>query len=386
MPKIEYARQTFGYFFLLVIIGLDVAIIGPTLPSLAAQTGSTLSTISAIFVAGAIGYTLGTMGGGWVFDRFSGHAALGMAQMGAAVMIALIPLAPSLGVLLGIMAAKGFASGFINTGSNTLLLWTHGEKSSPYMNALHFFFGLGAFLSPILIAQLLSHGGTYQQGFWVLSGTAALASLYLFSLPPSPPPMRLGRADDAPTPGMRTHLPVVLAAMFFLFFYVGSEITFGNWIFTYAVTLGLANEVSGAYLNSAFWLSFTIGRLVSVGVATRLRPQQVIPGALTGGLAVLGLAMAFPTSDTLLWLAVIGLGFFMAPVFANGLTLAGQTVPLTAQLTSIILLGDSVGGMLLPWMTGQVIEGFGARSMPWLVFMSLALNLGMYTVLARQRK
>lgn len=381
MPKIEHARQTFGYYFLLIIIGLDAATIGPTLPSLAAQTGSTLAAISAIFIAGPIGYTLGTMGGGWVFDRFPGHVALAVAEFGVAAMLALMPFAPSLEVLLVILLVKGVANGFINTGANTLLMWMHGEKSAPYMNALHFFFGLGAFMSPILVAQLLSAGGTYHQGFWILASLGLLAGIYLATLPVGPrPPEHIAPANGARTP-LHPYLPVLIAAMLFLFFYVGAELTFGGWVYTYAVTLGLASTVTGAYLNAGFWLSFTVGRLVSVAAATRFSPQQVIPGAL-----VAGLALAAPGSTAILWLVVIGLGFFMAPIFANGLTLAGQSVPLTAQLTSIILLGDSVGGMALPWLTGQVIERLGAQSMTWLVFASLALNLAAYFALLRLRK
>ena len=43
----------------------------------------------------------------------------------------------------------------LDIGGNTLLMWLHGERVSPYMNALHFFFGVGAFLAPLILAQML---------------------------------------------------------------------------------------------------------------------------------------------------------------------------------------------------------------------------------------
>ena len=107
-----------------------------------------------VFLVGSIGYTLGTMIGGRVFDRLPGHPVLGIAQLFAAVLIFFIPLAASLWLLLAILVCKGFAEGFVNTGANALLVWTHGEKVAPFMNGLHFFFGLGAFLSPLLVAQV----------------------------------------------------------------------------------------------------------------------------------------------------------------------------------------------------------------------------------------
>jgi FHS family Na+ dependent glucose MFS transporter 1 len=75
----------------------------------------------------------------------------------------------------------------------------------------------------------------------------------------------------------------------------------------------------------------------------------------------------------------------MAPVWPTGYTLAGQSIKLTARMSSIILLGDSFGGMILPWLTGRVLERFGAQTMTWLVFISLGLNLLAFFEMLRQR-
>ena len=47
-----------------------------------------------------------------------------------------------------ILFIGGLPAGMISTGGNTLLMWTHGRKAGPYINGLHFSFGLGAFLAP----------------------------------------------------------------------------------------------------------------------------------------------------------------------------------------------------------------------------------------------
>ncbi len=56
-----------------------------------------------LFLAGAIGYTLGTTLGGRVFDRVRGHPVLGMAQLAAAALIVLVPLSPRFWLLLGVL-------------------------------------------------------------------------------------------------------------------------------------------------------------------------------------------------------------------------------------------------------------------------------------------
>jgi FHS family Na+ dependent glucose MFS transporter 1 len=276
---------------------------------------------------------------------------------------------------LAILVCKGFAEGFINTGANILMVWTHGEKVSPFMNGLHFFFGLGAFLSPLLIAQVVGMAGGYRLGYWIVAAVATLAGLRMLTMSGNPRPASTQDGDAARPARGPVPAALIISAMLFLFFYVGAEVTFGGWIYTYAVTLGLASIAGAAYLNSMFWLAFTIGRLISIPAATRFKPKQVILAALLGSLVMLILGMLFSSSSTVLWMMAIGLGFCMAPIWPTGFTLAGQSIDLTGRLASIILLGDSLGGMVLPSAVGQVIESAGPRTMVYLIFGSLILNL-----------
>src|SRR5512137_467425 len=280
-------RWTMMYYWLFICLGLSIGLVGPTLPSLAEQTQTPVGDLGAVFTASAIGALLGTLLGGRLFDRVRGHRALGIAQLASAALIALYPMIPSAWILLIVVGFKGLTDGFINTGANTLLVWTHKEKSSPYMNALHFFFGLGAFLAPILVAQVIDIPGGYRYAFWVLAVISGLAGLGMLSLKKNPQHEHTIATGETET---RINYGVVIAAMAFLFFYVGAEIAFSGWIYTYALTLNLADETMAAYLTSAFWLTFTLGRLTSVPLATRFKPQQLIAVALIGCLAILGAA------------------------------------------------------------------------------------------------
>ncbi len=99
----------------------------------------------------------------------------------------------------------------------------------------------------------------------------------------------------------------------------------------------------------------------------------------------LTLAILVPQSMTVLWVASAAVGFFMAPIWATGYNFAGQSIKLTATISSLIILGDSFGAVVLPWLTGLAIERFGAHTMPWLVFISLMLNALVFGVMLLQR-
>jgi FHS family Na+ dependent glucose MFS transporter 1 len=383
--KHDAARWTLGYYLLFMCLGLDTAVLGPTLPALADQTHTPLGRMGWLFLAGAVGYTLGTTLGGRVFDRVHGHPVLGMAQLVAAALIVLVPLSPRFWLLLGVLACKGFAEGLVNTGANTLLVWTHGEKVSPYMNGLHFCFGVGAFLAPMLVAQFIGVAGGYRWAYWSLAACATLVSLRLLTLAGHPRSAHHYDTGPRALVGARISYPLVISAALFLFFYVGAEVAFGGWVYTYAVTLKLASTVGAAYLTSGFWLSFTLGRLLSIPLATRCTPPQIILAALCTCLSILAMVIIIPDSSVILWLAALGLGFGMAPLWPTGFTLAGQSLTLTASVSGMILLGDSFGCVVLPWLVGQVMEATGPRALVYLVFGSLIGNVLAFVAMLRLR-
>ena len=41
--------------------------------------------------------------------------------------------------------------GVLDSVGNTLLIYTHGNKVAPFMQAMHFSFGVGALLSPLMV-------------------------------------------------------------------------------------------------------------------------------------------------------------------------------------------------------------------------------------------
>jgi MFS transporter, FHS family, Na+ dependent glucose transporter 1 len=382
-------RRSFGYYITFICLGLDLGVTGPTLPALAGQTGATIASMGLLFLAGSIGSVVGTAISGRVFERLPGHVVLGAAQLAAAALIAIMPVTPWFPLLVAVVALKGAASGFINTGANTLLVWTHRDKSGPYMNALHFFFGVGAFAAPLLVAQLTGTTGGYRVAYWALAAFAAVVGLRVLAMGGSPAPVHGGAEGTATAAGAtrarRAPWAFVLAACLFLFFYVGAEISFGGWVYTYALSLKLATEAGAAYLNSAFWFSFTVGRLISIPAATLFKPARLIPVVVVGCLAFLVLVLLLPGSSAALWIAAIGLGFCMAPVWPTGFTLAGQSIDLSGRVSGLILLGDSVGGMVLPSAIGKVIERTGPSAMVTLIFASLVANLASLAAMLRLR-
>jgi len=367
---------TIGYYVAFVALGMTSASLGPTLPGLAEHTQTHLSEISYLFTARSLGYLLGSFQGGRLYDRVAGHPVMAALLLIMAVMMALVPSTSLLWLLAAVLLILGMAEGAVDVGGNTLLVWVHRHKVGPFMNGLHFFFGAGAFLSPIIIAQVVLLSGDITWAYRVLAVLILPVVVWLLRLP-SPKAQVVSKDDPA---GQVNRLLVVLIALFF-FLYVGAEIGFGGWIFTYAVALDLGGEATAAYLNSAFWGALTLGRLLGIPISARFRPRSILLGDLVGCLASMGVILLWPNSLTAIWMGALGVGLSMASLFPTTLSLAERRMTITGQVTGWFLVGASAGGMFLPWLIGQLFESIGPRVTMSAIIVDLVVAVAVFAAL-----
>jgi len=384
LTKEQRLSRMVGYYAAFVALGLVGASLGPTLRDLAENTRTLLSEVSIVFSARALGYLVGSFLGGRLYDRAPGHRMMAAALIVMAATMMLAPLIPLLVLLSGVLLVVGMAEGVLDVGGNTLLVWTFRDRVGPFMNGLHFFFGVGAFLSPIIIAQAVLVSGDITLAYWVLAVLMIPVAVWLLRLP-SP----RGRTDahdalagqvDADPKSSDQPVLVGLIAVFF-FLYAGAEIGFGGWIFTYAVELNLSSEATAAYLTSGFWGALTLGRLLAIPIAARFRPRSILIGDFVGSFVSIGLVLLWPNSLAATWLGTLGLGLSLASVFPTTLSLAERRMTITGRVTGWFFVGASSGGMSLPWLIGQLFEAVGPRMMILAIAVDLALTTAVFSVL-----
>jgi FHS family Na+ dependent glucose MFS transporter 1 len=368
--------KTFLYYAAFIALGMSTGSFGPTLPSLADHTRTHLSEVSFLFTARSLGYFLGSLAAGRLYDRHRGHYILVFGLSLVVLMLLLVPILPLLAVLTIALATLGFAESFVDVGGNTMLVWVHREKVSPFMNGLHFFFGVGSFLSPVIIAQAVLLSGDITWAYWALALLTvpvillALRQPSPVAVPPSAHPM-----------GGRAPYKLVALIVLFFFLYVSAEVGYSGWIFTYTVKLNLADVTTAAYLTSTFWIALTAGRLLSVPVGARVSPRTVLAFDLAGCVVSILPALLLPDSLTALWVTTIGLGLSMASIFPTILSFAESRMHLTGQINGWFFAGAAAGGMFLPWLIGQLFEPVGPHVVMLAVAVSVILTLVLYVVL-----
>ena len=356
---------TTAYYLSFIILGLTTAASGPSLLKLSEHTGSALDRISLIFVFGSLGYLVGSFFGGRAYDRLSGHKLMALTMLIVGIASVLIPITGSLEILLFAFFLSGLASGILDVGANTLLMWIHGEKAGPFLNGLHFFFGVGSLSAPLMFEQVLAQTDDIHWLYWSFAIVCIPVMIWLWFLK-EPEHRVTNEIKSAPF----SMLPVLVMAVLF-FLYVGLELGFGNWIYTYAFTLKLETDLTAARLTSAFWGSFTFGRLLGVWISTRVRSKTILFIDIFGCAISIAIIMLWKDSSFALWVGTIGLGLSMASIFPTFIMLAGEQMKITGAITGWFLVGSGAGSMLLPWLIGQVFAGTGPQAMTTVLLTAL---------------
>ena len=165
-----------------------------------------------------------------------------------------------------------------------------------------------------------------------------------------------------------------------MFLHVGVELSFGGWIYSYAVKRELATASAAAYLTSAYWGALTAGRLVSVFVSMKLQTRSMLVLYLSGCILAVLLLLLGGASVPATWAATILLGFSISALVPVTFTFSGENMPITGQVTSWLVIGIGAGNMFFPWFVGQLFESAGPAVLPVtnLITLFIALILILY--------
>lgn len=371
-PTRKIEIRTFAtYAICFISLGLAMAALGPMLPSLARNVNVSLAEISFLFTASNLGYLLGSSAGGRLFDRFDSHRLM-LLGLGLMVITGIsIPLVASFFLLLMVMFIFGLGMGILDVGSNVNVLWLFESRVGPYMNALHFFFGVGALLSPLILSNVMRWaGGAITWPYWALAALFLPGTVGLLLLPSPRNPEEKVEARHVQKPDFK--LVVLIMILFFVI--VGIEAGFGGWIFTYATELELTTVTAASYLNSLFWAALTLGRLISIPLARRLKPSLLIIANLTLCVISLGMILIWPLSTTVIWIASAGVGLALSSIFPTLLSLAETRMKITGGVTGLFYLGSSLGSTLVPMLLGQIFQYIGHYELMVTLFLTACLG------------
>lgn len=290
-------------------------------------------------------------------------------------------------------------------------------------------FGVGALIGPLLCSPFLavvgpkttdqSHGSHYiilkesrAHVAFTIIGTFTLCvavPFYLFHCTKS----KASRTDKTETgpvlPGAVTkpttylsvinpstyadgNFPLGFCAFIFLSVYffnlLGGEKIYGSFVRTMAVDVFKLERTKASYLNSVFWVSLTVGRLVGSIISRRVSVQTLILAQVVAHLcSVTAIYMYALSNVNLFWCLTIVEGFLVAPLYPLGIAYGDSQINLSGFCLMIVTFSGSFGDMTYLWAGGRMYDVYGplaVLALTTLAGLAVALAVVSFRYVVRQ--
>ena len=238
-----------------------------------------------------------------------------------------------------------------------------GAPLSFAMNLGDFIFGMGAFAMPIVVAWSLTRfqlKGTFV-AFAILIAAPLLLTLGVDWTPHLP--TEAAATVENPFAVLLGDRVVLLCCIAF-FFHVPVEASIATWATTLMTDRGVSEKTTSTML-SAFWLTFTVSRLVAALLMTQqlehlvLILLAVLMPAITSGLI-------FSRQGTLTCNLLLVAGAVMGPIFPILIALMLNHVIQTNEALGGRAIGlffciGGIGWALIPFIVGQLAKKTGVQ-------------------------
>lgn len=348
-------------FFSVFIFGILVALLGSAKLKLAPRIGADDEQFGRIVAVFQWTMVVMAIAGGIALDRFGHGIIIPLGIVLSALAILLISRSRTISAVMMSCVVLGIGGQFVNLGGNTLLPELFADPSAG-SNLGNTFFGLGAFLIPVLTAYLFQKIG-FEKALLIVSLIVFVPVFFTFA---ADFPGVGGSFSLSMAAGLLGNVITWLAALT-LFCYIGLEISMATWITTYAAQLG-AEEASASRMLSLFFIAMMLSRL-AVGLqhhVTGVDPTPVGGYLLMTAALIAALAITFmmrTDSLSVAHLAVILTGAVFGPIFPTtvGVTFQHFEPSQWGTLFGVIFAVGLMGASILPAWIGKLARGASVR-------------------------
>ncbi|ELU08303.1 hypothetical protein CAPTEDRAFT_32514, partial [Capitella teleta] len=156
----QHWHHVITYCCVFADFGMCVAFLGPTVLDLGCLTSTDMQTMSLVFFSQLLCSLIGASMAGYLHHALSrsrchaNHILL-VATSVIPMTVFLVPFCRTLWVLAIVLAVMGINMGTIDCLANLQMINLFGEKVPPFLQAMHFCYGLGAFISPMIVEPFL---------------------------------------------------------------------------------------------------------------------------------------------------------------------------------------------------------------------------------------
>lgn len=290
-------------------------------------------------------------------------------------------------MLFVIAIPYGLGAGAIDASVNH---YVANHYSGSAMNFLHCFYGVGAVISPYIMALALSRAGWNEGYRWTAFLQTGIMLVCIFSLPLwKKSENALGDEEIKDSAGIRETLkvPGVILTLIAFYAYCSGECTCFLWTPSYfaGTRTGLSDGLIASF-GSLIFGGLMIGRLISGFVSNKLGDRLLIRIGIV--IELLGIIMIFIPNTHYMFTAagfvVVGTG--MGPVYPAIQHMAPSNFGkrYSAAVIGLQMASAYVGSTFMPMVFGVLQQHIGIAIMPLYLLLFAVLNISLLEMAYRK--
>ena len=368
-------------YLVFIVIGIASGLLNITWTYMQDTFGVSHDSLAVLAPAAMLGGLFAAFLNGSIVGRFSIGPVLVGGMVFAGVGLLGYAFAPAWIILLGVAFVASIGKGTMDAGLNNFVSSNYGTSE---MNWLHACWGIGLTIAPVVVTHfVLYQSGGWQSSYIVVGlGVVLLGLVILLTLPV----WQIKNNDGGAKAKIHRHpmneslrRPIVIIGLVFFFVYGGIELGTGqlaNTLLTEA--RNLPQETSSQWI-SAYWASFTLGRILMGLLAMRLGDRALLN--ICFAFTVVGAMLLFLNAhDILSFVGLLGMGFGLAAIFP---ILILQTNKRVGREHAANVIGFQVGcaglgGAALSGLGGIFAEYVGPESISLFIFVGALMTYAIY--------
>ena len=348
----EDRRSVINHCYLAYFIsGMVILIFGVILPNLIEERNLSFTAAGGLLSFLAIGNLCSSL----VYPVFCGMMSQKMAVVVLAIPYPVCLLLFTFGLPVPVLYAMifliGITKGMITIINNHAIRQVTGS-SNKYLNLLHMWYAVGAFLSPFVTMILMGAGMNWKT---ILQLLAVLTVLIVVSYATmdyrkiEKEEKKPAGEENGPASGQKDK------------FYMGLENSVNGWFVTYLKSTGFMSASLATVMVSVTWIMIMIGRIVIASISKNVPPAKILAVISVLQFASV-LILVFAGNTAMAVAALILLGPGMAGAFPTTTAFTGDLMGNSPLGMSVFTGIGSLGGILTPQVIGVLADKLGFQA------------------------
>ena len=346
-------------FFGAMIFGISLVMASPILIEISLSIGRNIETMGSIFPFFYTGFILGSLLSNSIINHWGRKRSLTLFYF--LLFISTLSMIFVFNYLFFIIVFSiiGLSGGFIESQISSIVIEINVKNEGLFMNLSQVFFGIGAFIGPLITTFIKSREIDWKYSYLVLSIICLINLIYFLFLTIPDPKVKKGIGSIRSFRLVLWDRSLIFFLLIFaMFFYVSAEIGVAFWFPTFLRLNKSFSSILASQVISYYWLSFVVGRFIIGFISKKIKVLNIL--LIVTSLSIPSILLGIYTGNRVLIIfAVLLTGLLFSSIWPLIVSMGGLRFSSQRDfVVSIIVMAGGIGGLFSPWFIGKIFDNF----------------------------